>query len=262
MKEIPKRPRSKLKIEMNDIEDFIMGISINRVRKSEKLSPYEIDTFCSLCHKNRENLPNDIMNYYKVNCFEDGVLKEKARFNYLKGKKNQGIKLPESEDEDYKKLCLKEVQNIKKMIHHAIHKSGQPNVKRAIDENYEQIQNLVEQCLDFSCEVILMRPKSIWWDKERMLHIFSGHVEEAFLKYYNIQGSNRKTLFVHEISDIRTLIKNVLESIDDKIQSHYKKFPYRPFRATFPETVEFDGDKYSVRINEDGKLMMFHREMR
>ncbi|HKI88171.1 MAG TPA: hypothetical protein VKA38_04025, partial [Draconibacterium sp.] len=58
------------------------------------------------------------------------------------------------------------------------------------------------------------------------------------------------------------LIKKVLESIDDKIQNHFINFPNRDFRATFPETVEFDGDKYSVRINADGKLMMFHRENR
>jgi hypothetical protein len=262
MKEIRKCPITTVHLEMNDIEDFILGININRVRKGEKLSPQEIDIFCSLCHKNRENLANDIMDYYKANCFEDGILKERARFNFLKGKKYKEIILSESEDNDYKNLCLKEVQNIIKMIHNAIRKSGPPNVKRAINENFEQIQKLVKQCLDFKSEVILIRTKSIWWDRERMLHIYSAHVEETFLSYYNKPGKKEQTLFLHSLSDIKKLIQQVLESIDDEIQNHFINFPNSSYLIKSAKILEFDGNKYAVRINPDGKLMNFHREVR
>ena len=94
---------------------------------------------------------------------------------------------------------------------------------------------------------------------ERMLHIYSAHVAEAFLIYYNKPNNRDKTLFFHSPEEIRELIHRVLKQVEDEIQEHFKNKPYSMFCRLDARAVEYDDDYYALRIDNTGKLTMFHR---
>lgn len=243
-------------MNMTDLEKFTLGGYAIKIKRNEDLVSEELTDFCALAYRYSNELSKDIDLYYNKRCFDNNKLLEDSRRLYYESKLYHNEQLFNYEEDDLSEINAKWFKYIRELIRRSIQKAGEQNIKKALIENESQIKVLAKECLNFNCGILQMRPKSIWWNKERMLHIYSGHVSETFLSYYRINYSLNNTLFLHGISEIHELIMRVLDTIDDEIQIYFKTNIDKPFCK---KRIEYDNDFYSIRINNDGKLMMFHR---
>lgn len=241
---------------MKDLEKFTLGGFAIKIKRNEDLVSEELMHFCALAYRYNSELSKDIESYYNKNCFVDNKLLEDSRLLHYESKLYYDELLSDYEKDDLSEINTRWFKSIRELIKRSIQKAGEQNLKKALIENESQIKGLAKECLNFNCGILQMRPKTIWWDRERMLHIYSGHVSEAFLTYYRKNASLNNTLFLHGINDIQELIMRFLDTIDDEIQLYFKKNPDKPFCK---KRIEYDSDFYSIRIHNNGKLMMFHR---
>ena len=258
-KKIEQRETIKLKLQMVDIEMSTLGMYAIKLRKKEFLVPDELEHFCSLAFKYKDELADDVNSTFRDKCFENDKLIPGARLNYYAGRIYHDQKLSKDEQKDLEELYRNDMAKIRKLIIRAVTKSGQNKFEKAVVEHREIINRMISECLHFKTGILKMSSLSIWWDKERMLHIFTAHVEESFLEYYNKPDKPKKTLFVHGPDEIRLLIERVLEKYNSEIQAHFKSDPNSLFVRKGRMAIEYDDDKYAIRIDINGKLTMFHR---
>ena len=95
----------------------------------------------------------------------------------------------------------------------------------------------------------------IYCDLETYLHIALRHLPEAKLGELN----KGKTDIPYKSSDLKMLIQGVLDSIEAEIVHHFKNEPGRKFYRSGARAIYFNGDYYSIDIDEDGRILSFYR---
>jgi hypothetical protein len=107
---------------------------------------------------------------------------------------------------------------------------------------------------NFEPHVLLSQRKQIYWDLESYLHIALRHVKEMQLGQFK-----GKSAFPYQVSELETLVEQVLKQIEGEIQRHYEQPPpHKVFNRHGQMAVNFNGDYFTVRINEMGRLVTFH----
>ncbi|MBD1362911.1 hypothetical protein IDJ77_03735 [Mucilaginibacter sp. ZT4R22] len=93
----------------------------------------------------------------------------------------------------------------------------------------------------------------VYWDFERFVHIYLRHYKEFFIK---ASGKGQGTSFQYNYGDIRRIIKIVLDMHKDDIQASLSAG--KPYNKYDNQGAYYNGNYYTFRIAEDGKLMQFH----
>ncbi|MCK4813098.1 MAG: hypothetical protein KAT14_04095 [Candidatus Marinimicrobia bacterium] len=92
----------------------------------------------------------------------------------------------------------------------------------------------------------------VYWDFERFIHIYLRHYKNFFIE----QSTARGTLFQYTYKDVRRLACLIIENLKEEIETELKKgngyFKYDDMG------YYFNGNYYTIRIDNGGRLMQFH----
>jgi hypothetical protein len=91
----------------------------------------------------------------------------------------------------------------------------------------------------------------IYWDEERFVHIYGRHYVDYFVNFSTYKG----TRFQYTYKDIRRVICLVLESLKEPIEAALSSG--KRFDKYGDQGYYFNGNYYTLRIDETGRLMTF-----
>ncbi|MBS1501363.1 MAG: hypothetical protein JST32_04835 [Bacteroidetes bacterium] len=91
----------------------------------------------------------------------------------------------------------------------------------------------------------------IYWDEERFIHIYGRHYVDYFVNFSTYKGTH----FQYTYKDIRRLICLVLDSLKEPIEAALSTG--RRFDKYGDQGYYFNGNYYTLRIDETGRLMTF-----
>jgi hypothetical protein len=123
------------------------------------------------------------------------------------------------------------------------------------EENPEAWKELMRYVLAFDSEVIEVWEWKypVWWDFERLSHIYLRHYSNFFIK-----GSSKGqgATFQYLVKDIRRLIGIVLKANQADIESHLSA--NKPYDKYGEQGYYYNGNFYEFRIDATGRLMTFY----
>lgn len=122
--------------------------------------------------------------------------------------------------------------------------------KTAHPEEYKNARMIL---LAFHDETLTARSTQfpIYWDEERFVHIYGRHYVDYFINFSTYKGTH----FQYSYKDIRRLVCLVLESLKEPIESALSVG--KPFNQYGDQGYYFNGNYYTLRIAENGRLMTF-----
>lgn len=186
---------------------------------------------------------------------ELGYTKESIKNNYnvwksyFKVKENRKT-LTEEDKKNY--TWVKDsimIKNLKKVTNE-VRKAKDIN---NLDVNDGKVLSKIYQEIEtFTPSILLHQKKQIYWDINSYIHIVLRH-----LKDYQLGIFKDKTHFLYKEDDLKSLIEQVLSSINDEIEHHYQT-TNKVFRRHGKMAVFYNNDYYHLRIDENGKLIQFH----
>jgi hypothetical protein len=113
------------------------------------------------------------------------------------------------------------------------------------------IQKSVEK---FEPHVLLHGKKQIYWELAGYLHIALRHVREMQVGLFK-----GKTPFPYGATDLEILVERVLAQVAEEIRTHYEKArPRSAFSRHGKMSIYFNGDFFSLKIDEGGRLVSFY----
>lgn len=95
----------------------------------------------------------------------------------------------------------------------------------------------------------------VWWNLERYLHINLGHVSGLMFCINNTSN----TPFQYNFKDIKDLIKEILNSLNDEINLHFLEYPNTDFKRQGRMSYYYKGDFYRIHIRKDGLLQTIYK---
>ena len=115
--------------------------------------------------------------------------------------------------------------------------------------------NAIQSALmNFEPQVLLLGKKQVYWDLESYFHIVLRHVKELQLGQFKA-----KTAFPYQVAELKTLVEKVLSQIEAEIARHFEQPPpHNQFIRQGRMSVLFNGDYFTVRINEAGRLVTIY----
>ncbi len=91
----------------------------------------------------------------------------------------------------------------------------------------------------------------IYWDEERFTHIYGRHYVDYFINFSTYKGTH----FQYTYKDIRRLICLILDSLKEPIEAALSAG--KRFDKYGDQGYYFNGNYYTLRIEESGRLMTF-----
>lgn len=168
--------------------------------------------------------------------------------------KFQELSIEEEQIQEFAKLKVENIFYKKDIIDSEINKSGE-NIN-IVTENYKtQIEELRKCCYSFEEDIIGFGKIPIYLSFERFVHIYARHVAETQI---GERFSGEKTVFQYKFDDIKYLLKMVVETVSDEIQTHFEQNPELQFRRMGKRAVYIDGHYYRLVIEPNGSIQDFH----
>jgi hypothetical protein len=91
----------------------------------------------------------------------------------------------------------------------------------------------------------------IYWDEERFVHIYARHYVDYFINFSTYKGTH----FQYSYKDIRRLVCLILNNLKEQIEAALSVG--RRFDKYGDQGYYFNGNYYTLRIEETGRLMTF-----
>ena len=126
-------------------------------------------------------------------------------------------------------------------------------LKNKLQGSEEQMKNISESIESFSPSILMHGKKQIYWDFESYVHIAMRHLRD-----YQVGEFREKSPFPYQAEDLKRLIENVLDKVEEEIEQHWLTKPKQEFYRHGRMAIRFNGDFYHLRINAEGKLVQFH----
>jgi vacuolar-type H+-ATPase subunit H len=255
-KELPKRSIIEVSPYHDELEETNLSVLRLYLEFGYEFHDGDLNYFGALCLRNAEKLDAKQREFFETKCKEDGKVRGPSRLLYYKSKIENGHVLSEEESDDMTVLFKLDLEDSLNKLIESIKKSGENNIKKAYAENAEQITKIYEEARKFDTKTLLVGDKPVFWNKERLLHIITRHIQETFLKYHNKKETEPKTMIPYSINELQELIERVLEKVNKEIQEFFKSG-----RNVFTRKgIKFNGDSYRIRVDKSGLLMMFTKE--
>ena len=130
------------------------------------------------------------------------------------------------------------------------------NMAKLYNQNKSLYKHLLNGTIKYLPERLNgFKGKPIYIDWKGYLHVFIRHVEEFKIN----NAFEDKDKFLWDPRDVTTVIKKVIESVEDEIQQFWKDKPGQRFSKYGAQSLYFEGDYYIFHIEGDGRLSTFHR---
>ncbi|WP_165043838.1 hypothetical protein [Dysgonomonas sp. ZJ709] len=255
VRELPKP--LEIRINGDDFEDgrITLGLYSSMLESGYALCPFEKDenyalllTYC----KNpvlKENIYNAVADK------ETGELPMGLKYKLLKNKfLAEG--LTEAEQADFTKIlesiAIERGSQLKKELEKSTEKYKEIGINYA-----DEITRIMALTSVFEPERLTHNKLPVWWDYERFIHIYIRHVSDLQVG----ERFEAKTVFQYKFKDIKTVVKNVLASIEEEIQKHFELNPEKSFKRQGEMSIYYQGDYYAVDIAPGGRLMAFYKRV-
>lgn len=131
-------------------------------------------------------------------------------------------------------------------------KSATSGMKQPKTASEKYLQTLLTFVYTFHDETLLRGKYPVWWDFNRFIHIYLGHIDILQLGNKKI-----KTPFQYKPEEIKDLIKVILRNESEEIQRHLGDGS--GYNREGKRSVYYNGDYYTIRISEAGRLMTFFK---
>lgn len=231
--------------------DWMYGFKKRLVGKGFELFPHEKDFYLAM---KLYYEPNSLTTEELVYAYDGKKLKESIERLHLDLKFEREIISPEEElrwEEITKKYMASNFEKIKQELQ---------NVGSNIDKLYLENKGLYNHLTTGTYKYIPERlngfdGKPIYLDWNGYLHVFMRHVEEFKIN----KAFENKDKFLWNPEDVLTVMKLVIENVDDEIQQFWKDKPSQRFSKYGAQSLYFEGDYYTFHVESDGKLSTFHR---
>lgn len=252
-RELPKA--IELNIDLSDIDskDLLLGLNHNRLTHGYKLCDFERDQHNAITLlKTREKLSKAEFEKLYINP-KTGKIHDGINYYYLK-EKFIDDNLNEKEQEEWEILLQKKAEQRANILAKELKKSTK-NIK-TINLSYGKNLRLITAITArFEPERLTENKTPVWWDYERLLHIFIRHVSELKIG----ENYESKSVFQYELKNIKSLIELVLESILTDIQEYFDTHPTKSFKRHGEMSIYYRGDYYVIDIEPSGRLMTFYK---
>lgn len=198
-------------------------------------------------HYNSESFFEEMINWQPIS--NRSLIADRILYHYYEIKLAYAP-LSKEEKEDYSRIrkeqfeknwliCMKELER----------KVG--NTKNFLRKNPDLFKRLFNICREFHDEIIDAYPFPIWWDIERFIHIYLGHVKE-----YSPVPNNSKTLIQYGLKETKRVICFVISQVEKEMIQHFKQSS-KDFFRTGDRAVYWNGNYYYLVIESSGRLKAF-----
>lgn len=226
--------------------DWMYGFLKTQVADGVGISPHERQFYLA-CKYYYE--PQKLTDEEKLEMFEGEHLKELIQWEYLKIKYRRE-EITTDENKILEALYLKKKQDCKDLLEKYLNQSGS-SIKKLAKENIELYIDLMESVLFFKEIRLNINTKyPIYLDLEGYLHIFMRHVEEMKVNEHFAHKDN----FQWDLDDVITVIKNVVEQVEQEVQEFFENNIGRQYSKYGSQAVYFEGDYYAVYIAANGRI--------
>ena len=252
IKEIPNTMNINFDPTGMDPHRMFMWLFSQRVKDGGRL----IDTeWCKLCGYGIYYEPESInLEFIKQRVFDaEGNKNKKVRFHELSAKLfNTDIN--KGEIAEFGALLKERSLERVEMIREEIKRSTNKTLEKFAEE-YPEIYKVIrtsastfdEETLEYHTTIL-----PIYWDFRSYLHIYLRHCEEL-----QIEGHfKNKTKFQYTQKDIKRILGIAIHKLHDKINDRLAS--NNDFRVFGDQTLYFNGNFYSLRIEKDGRVDSFY----
>jgi len=178
----------------------------------------------------------------------DGVRFYQLRYKSLSNEINM------EEDEELNNIYSSRLAKKLRILQDELKKASGEKLSTIGKTHEGSLKNLVGLLLEFNDEVLIARKFPIWWDFERLVHIYVRHVKETQIGERN----GNKTIFQYAFEEVKDIITMVIEECYDEILEHFENHPDKNFFRKNSRSQYLQGNYYRIDISPDGKLLSFH----
>jgi hypothetical protein len=250
-KEIPNNIIIKVDSQGFDYDATFIKYVEDKIKKHYSIPIFELDKY------------NGFMLFYNPTKVQDNQtvyvdfalrsIKPDVRYHYLNTKlDNDNLTLNEIEELKilYKERAIKQSETLMAELNKTCLQMTD------LVKGYPLQLNRMPRLLEYfnEEEVIVSGKHTIWWDLERFLHIYLGHVDGVKI------GDKNKDNFVfqYEFREVSRIIQIILSNIHKEIIEWFDSNPNKDFKRQGKWAVNYDGNFYRIHIRPDGRLMAVH----
>lgn len=231
-----------------------LGYVAQQIKDGYRLCPFERNHFNALqLRYYRDKFPKNVLDE-KLIVPETGLPRPEIAIDYYESKQSSGT-LTEQEQRDYD-LKSKELGAIHAEILKKHLKEFKGKLGTLISGNRDAFNMLMVLTATFRNERLTYGKFPVWWDYDRFIHIYVGHVKE--LQFGDRDRVN--TFFQYQLSDVKKVVENVLKAITEDIDQHFEAYPDRDFKRNGKRSIYYNGDYYIINVHPSGRLMQFHKK--
>lgn len=257
-KKIPYTINVPIENQDHTYEDWLrleLTILNHRIKDGFKLLPQELLRYNTIVFilKGDEIIPEELFDS------EINDINQEALFWILSYKYRKSLKTGELWISIPEYIKMKELLNERKIKRLEVIKIQLGISNKHIDEfrksNPDNYKFLIQSILKFEIKSItyLGFSKPIYWDFDRYIHIFLRHYKPFFLE---VSTKGQGTNFQYIYKDILRLIGIIIEKNKEEIEESWRQG--KEFRKFSRQGYYYNGNYYSFRISESGKLLQFY----
>ncbi|MRX46639.1 hypothetical protein [Pedobacter puniceum] len=227
----------------------------NRIEANNTLLPEEILRYNTIVYilKGEEEFPVELLDENSLTVKSDAlfwILSHKYKNSLESGK----LKITPEEYLQFRILLASRKTSRLEIVKRQLGISDKQlkEFENSSPDNYKEFIGLI---LRFEITAITFNyfSKPIYWDFDRYIHIFLRHYKSFFIRS---STKGQGTLFLYSYKNILNLIRIVIEHNKKDIEEAW--LHGKEFRKSGRQSLYFNGNYFSIRINANGKLTQFH----
>ncbi len=199
--------------------------------------------------------PDQITAYESAMIFNDeGNFMSEFKWHFY-GIKMERKEITEPEKIELAKLLQKRKTERRDKLNKYLVDAGS-SFKKLYKENPDKAFELFCKTLYFRERTLNLKGKiPIYIDLDSYLHIYMRHVEEMQVTDHFEDKNN----FQWNEEDVLTVMKKVVEDLNDEIQQFFGENPQKRYSRYGEQSIYFEGDYYTLHIEPIGRISTFHK---
>lgn len=182
-------------------------------------------------------------------------LNEHVGFHYYSILDKKKLEISDASIKSLSKLFLKRTGERAMAVNKYLMEAGS-SINKLIQANTKIFQKLLLAAVGFKQQRLNISGKyPIYLDIDSFLHILTRHVEDFKFNEHHANKDN----FQWSEGDVMTVIKKVVNIIDEEYQSYRMEHPDRKYSKYGNQSIYFEGDYYTLHIDLNGRMETFYK---
>lgn len=249
-KKVPNVIEVKADFSGLDHDVFKLNYLISKHNSGVKIAQYEKEQLIGITLA----FNNGIINSRELKEFgfteEDLKINLNIWFHLYKVKERRGV-LTEVDKTNYSEVKSILTMSLYNKVMKELNLSGINNHLKDSDKLI--IKSIFQAVYYFYPSILLHGKNQVYWDVDSYIHITLRHSKE-----YQLGHFQKKTPLLYKPKEMKSLIEKVLQRINSEIETYLSENRAGDFIRKGTMAIEYNGDHYHLRINQDGRLVQFH----